>query len=151
MRTNTMEEKTVTLNSDELKHTSSTYNLIGRRFLNQYNIDRFYYHLIGKTQVKEFCERLLNKVSPELKVLSVKIKETEDQGEGIQKYQEDSIRTCRVVIINTEICKQIYYVIDFTLYPRSITYGMTTGIFPEGVTFGGSEDDTDDKSEETTA
>lgn len=139
-----MEERTITLNSDELKHTSSTYSLIGRRFLNQYNVDRFYYHLIGKTQVKEFCERLLSKVSPELKVLSVKIEETEGSDEGARKYQEDSIRTCRVVIINTEVCKQIYYLIDFTLYPGSITYGMTTGIFPEKVTFG-------DKPEEITA
>lgn len=49
-----MEERTITLNSDELKYTSSIYNLIGRRFLNQYNVDRFYYHLIGKTQIKEF-------------------------------------------------------------------------------------------------
>lgn len=70
-----MEERTITLNSDELKYTSSTYNLIGRRFLNQYNVDRFYYHLIGKTQVKEFSERLLSKVSPKLKVFSVKIEE----------------------------------------------------------------------------
>lgn len=143
-----MEERTITLNSDELKHTSSTYSLIGRRFLNQYNVDRFYYHLIGKTQVKEFCERLLSKVSPELKVLSVKIKETEDSDEGARKYQEDSIRTCRVVIINTEVCKQIYYLIDFTLYPESITYGMTTGIFPDGTSSDDLEDNTDDKPEE---
>ena len=146
-----MEEKTITLNSDELKHTSSIYNLIGRRFLNQYNVDRFYYHLIGKTQVKEFSERLLSKVSPKLKVFSVKIEEMEDSGDGNRIYQDDIIRTCRIAIVNTEICKRIFYLIDFNLYPESITYSMTTGIFPEGVTLEGSEDNTDDKSKETTA
>lgn len=146
-----MEERTITLNSDELKHTSSIYNLIGRRFLNQYNVDRFYYHLIGKTQVKEFSERLLSKVSPKLKVFSVKIEETEDSGDGNRIYQDDIIRTCRIAIVNTEICKRIFYLIDFTLYPESITYSMTTGIFPKGVTFGDKEDNTDDKPEETTA
>lgn len=146
-----MEERTITLNSDELKHTSSIYNLIGRRFLNQYNIDRFYYHLMGKTQVKEFCERLLSKVSPKLKVYCVRIKETEYPEDSIQNCQTDSIRTYRVVIINTEVCKQIYYVIDFTLYSGRITYGMTTGIFQEGVTLEGPEDNTDNKSEKTTA
>ena len=146
-----MEERTITLNSDELKHTSSIYNLIGRRFLNQYNIDRFYYHLIGKTQVKEFSERLLSKVSPKLKVFSVKIEETEDYGDGNRIYQDDIIRTCRIAIVNTEICKRIFYLIDFTLYPESITYSMTTGIFPEGVTLEGPEDNIDDKSKETTA
>lgn len=146
-----MEERIITLNSDELKHTSSIYSLIGRRFLNQYNIDRFYYHLMGKTQVKEFCERLLSKVSPKLKVYCARIVETEDQGENIQKYQDDSIRTCRVVIINTEVCKQIYYVIDFTLYSGRITYGMTTGIFPEGATLVGPKDNSEDKPEEITA
>lgn len=146
-----MEERTITLNSDELKHTSSIYNLIGRRFLNQYNIDRFYYHLIGKTQVKEFSERLLSKVSPKLKVFSVKIEEMEDSGDGNRIYQDDIIRTCRIAIVNTEICKRIFYLIDFTLYPESITYSMTTGIFPEGVTLEGPEDNIDDKSKETTA
>ena len=146
-----MEERTITLNSDELKHTSSIYNLIGRRFLNQYNVDRFYYHLIGKTQVKEFSERLLSKVSPKLKVFSVKIEEMEDSGDGNRIYQDDIIRTCRIAIVNTEICKRIFYLIDFTLYPESITYSMTTGIFPEGVTLEGPEDNTDDKSKETTA
>ena len=146
-----MEERTITLNSDELKHTSSIYNLIGRRFLNQYNVDRFYYHLIGKTQVKEFSERLLSKVSPKLKVFSVKIEEMEDSGDGNRIYQDDIIRTCRIAIVNTEICKRIFYLIDFTLYPESITYSMTTGIFPEGVTLEGPEDNTDNKSEETTA
>nr|DAX82318.1 MAG TPA: hypothetical protein [Caudoviricetes sp.] len=146
-----MEERTITLNSDELKHTSSIYSLIGRRFLNQYNVDRFYYHLIGKTQVKEFSERLLSKVSPKLKVFSVKIEEMEDSGDGNRIYQDDIIRTCRIAIVNTEICKRIFYLIDFTLYPESITYSMTTGIFPEGVTLEGPEDNTDDKSKETTA
>lgn len=146
-----MEERTITLNSDELKHTSSIYNLIGRRFLNQYNVDRFYYHLIGKTQVKEFSERLITKVSPKLKVFSVKIEEMEDSGDGNRIYQDDIIRTCRIAIVNTEICKRIFYLIDFTLYPESITYSMTTGIFPEGVTLEGPEDNTDDKSKETTA
>ena len=146
-----MEERTITLNSDELKYTSSIYNLIGRRFLNQYNVDRFYYHLIGKTQIKEFSERLLSKVSPKLKVFSVKIEETEDSDVGNKIYQDDIIRTCRIAIVNTEVCKQIYYVIDFTLYSGRITYGMTTGIFPGGVTLEGPEGNTDDKSEETTA
>lgn len=144
-----MEKRTTTLNSDELKYTSSIYSLIGRRFLNKYNVDRFYYHLIGKTQVKEFAERLIDKVSPNLKVYSVKIKETECSEDSIRNCQEDSIRKCQIAIINTEVCKQIYYLINFTLYPESITYGMTTGIFPDGVTSDNLEDDTDDNSEET--
>lgn len=148
MRTNTMEERTITLNSDELKYTSKIYSLIGRRFLNKYNVDRFYYHLIGKTQVKEFSERLISKVSPKLKVYGVIIKETEYPEDSIQNCQTDSIRTCRVVIINTEVCKQIYYLIDFTLYPESISYSMTTGIFPDGKSSDDLEDNTDDKPEE---
>ena len=147
-----MEERTITLNSDELKHTSSTYSLIGRRFLNQYNVDRFYYHLIGKTQVKEFAERLIAKVSPKLKVHTAIIKDTEYPEGSIQNCQTDSIRTCRVVIINTEVCKQIYYLIDFTLYPESISYSMTTGIFPDGKSSDDlkddQEDDTNNKAEE---
>ena len=35
-------EKTVTLNSYELEFTSKAYSVIGRRFLNKYNVDRFY-------------------------------------------------------------------------------------------------------------
>lgn len=39
--------------------------------------------------------------------------------------------------------------IDFTLYPESISYNMTTGIIPEGATLEDPEDNTDDKPEET--
>lgn len=143
-----MEERTITINNDELKYTSSIYNLIGRRFLNQYNVDRFYYHLIGKTQVKEFSERLLAKVSPKLEILSVKIEETEDSDVGNRIYKDDSIRTCRIAIVNTEVCKRIYYVINFTLYPESITYSMTTGIIPEEAFTEDIEEDSDTNPEE---
>lgn len=142
-----MEERTITLNNDELKYTSSIYNLIGRRFLNQYNVDRFYYHLIGKTQVKEFSERLIAKVSPKLEILSVKIEETEDSDVGNRIYQDDNIRTCRIAIVNTEVCKRIYYVINFTLYPESISYSMTTGIIPEEAFIEDIEEDSDTKEE----
>lgn len=122
-----MEERTITLNSDELRYTSKIYSLIGRRFLNKYNVDRFYYHLIGKTEVKEFSERLINKISTRLKVYSVEIKETEYPEDSFQT-DADSIRTCQIIIMNTEVCKNIYYVINFILYPQSISYNMTTGI-----------------------
>lgn len=147
-----MEKRTMTIANDELKYTSSIYSLIGRRFLNKYNVDRFYYHLIGKTQVKEFAERLIAKVSPKLKVHTVIIKDTEYPEDSIQNCQTNSIRTCKIAIVNTEVCKQIYYVVYFTLYPKSISYGMTTEIFPDGITSDDlkddQEDDTNNKAEE---
>lgn len=146
-----MEERTIILNNGELVYTSKIYSLIGRRFLNKYNVDRFYYHLMGKTQVKEFSERLIAKVSPKLKVYGARIKETEYPKDSIQNCQTDSIRICQIIIVNTEVCKRIYYVIDFTLYPESISYSMTTGIFPDGKSSADLEDNTDDKPEEITA
>lgn len=140
-----MEERTITLNSEELKYTSKIYSLIGRRFLNKYNVDRFYYHLIGKTEVKEFSERLINKNSTRLKVYSVEIKETEYPEDSFQT-DVDSIRTCQIIIINTEVCKNIYYVINFILYPQSISYNMTTGILLRKTT---SENLDDNESQET--
>lgn len=140
-----MEERTITLNSEELKYTSKIYSLIGRRFLNKYNVDRFYYHLIGKTEVKEFSERLINKISTRLKVYSVEIKETEYPEDSFQT-DVDSIRTCQIIIINTEVCKNIYYVINFILYPQSISYNMTTGILLRKTT---SENLDDNESQET--
>ena len=140
-----MEERTITLNSDELRYTSKIYSLIGRRFLNKYNVDRFYYHLIGKTEVKEFSERLINKISTRLKVYSVEIKETEYPEDSFQT-DADSIRTCQIIIINTEVCKNIYYVINFILYPQSISYNMTTGILLRKTT---SENLDDNESQET--
>lgn len=140
-----MEERTITLNSEELKYTSKIYSLIGRRFLNKYNVDRFYYHLIGKTEVKEFSERLINKISTRLKVYSVEIKETEYPEDSFQT-DVDSIRTCQIIIINTEVCKNIYYVINFILYPQSISYNMTTGILLKKTT---SENLDDNESQET--
>lgn len=62
--------------------------------------------------------------------------------------QTDSIRTCRIVIVNTETCKQIYYLIDFTLYSDSISYSMMTEILPGGFTSDDLVDDTDDQTEE---
>ena len=140
-----MEVRTITLNSEELKYTSKIYSLIGRRFLNKYNVDRFYYHLIGKTEVKEFSERLINKISTRLKVYSVEIKETEYPEDSFQT-DADSIRTCQIIIINTEVCKNIYYVINFILYPQSISYNMTTGILLRKTT---SENLDDNESQET--
>lgn len=146
-----MDERTITLNNDELIYTSKIYSLIGRRFLNKYNVDRFYYHLMGKTQVKEFSERLIAKVSPKLKVYCVRIKETEYPEDSIQNCQTDSIRTCQIAIVNTEVCKRIYYVINFTLYPESISYSMTTGIIPEGAVVKDFEEDSDTKPQDTVA
>lgn len=140
-----MEERTITLNSEELKYISKIYSLIGRRFLNKYNVDRFYYHLIGKTEVKEFSERLINKISTRLKVYSVEIKETEYPEDSFQT-DVDSIRTCQIIIINTEVCKNIYYAINFILYPQSISYNMTTGILLRKTT---SENLDDNESQET--
>lgn len=128
-----MKERTITLNSEELKYTSEIYSLIGRKFLNKYNVDRFYYYLMGKTHVKEFSERLLSKVSPKLKIYDVKIEETKDLNSIIQ--------TCHIIIINTEVCKRIYYVIKFTVFAKSISWKMTTGFTPEDVDL---NDDTKD-------
>lgn len=146
-----MDEKTITLNNDELIYTSKIYSLIGRRFLNKYNVDRFYYHILGKTEIKEFSERLIAKVSPDLKIHGVRVTETEYPEDSIQNCQTDSIRTCQIAIVNTEVCKRIYYVINFTLYPESIFYSMTTGIIPEGATLEDPEDNKDDKPEDTVA
>lgn len=140
-RTNIMEERTITLNSHELGYTSKVYSLIGRRFLNKYNVDRFYLHILGKTQVKEFSERLLSKVSPKLKIYDVKIEET--------KKFNTIIQTCHVIIINTEVCKRIYYVIKFTVYAQSIKWEMTTGFTPEDVDLNDDiEDDPKDNNED---
>nr|DAM84203.1 MAG TPA: hypothetical protein [Caudoviricetes sp.] len=148
MTTHDKTEKTMMITNDELKYTSSIYSLIGRRFLNKYNVDRFYYHLIGKTEVREFAERLIAKVSSKLKVYTVRIKETHPNDDKIRMCQTDSIRTCRIVIVNTETCKQIYYLIDFTLYSDSISYSMMTEILPGGFTSDDLVDDTDDQTEE---
>lgn len=140
-RTNIMEERTITLNSAELRYTSEVYSLIGRRFLNKYNVDRFYRHILGKTQVKEFSERLLSKVSPKLKIYDVKIEETKEFNTVIQ--------TCHIIIINTEVCKRIYYVIKFTVYAQSISWKMTTGFTPEDVDLNDdTEDDPKDNNED---
>ena len=134
-------ENTMMITNDELKYTSSIYSLIGRRFLNKYNVDRFYWHLIGKTEVKEFAERLIAKVSSKLKVYLVRIKETEGSN--------DSIRICQIAIVNTETCKRIYYLINFTLYSESISYNMTTGIFSNEITSDDLPDDPDDLEDNT--
>ena len=139
-----MDERTITLNSDELKYTSKIYSLIGRRFLNKYNVDRFYYHILGKTEIKEFSERLIAKVSPDLKIHGVRVTETDDE-------QSDSIRTCDIGIINTAVCKRIYYLISFKLYSESISWGMTTGIIPEGAVVKDFEEDSDVKPQDTVA
>ena len=139
-----MDERTITLNNDELIYTSKIYSLIGRRFLNKYNVDRFYYHILGKTEIKEFSERLIAKVSPDLKIHGVRVTETDDE-------QSDSIRTCDIGIINTAVCKRIYYLISFKLYSESISWGMTTGIIPEGAVVKDFEEDSDAKPQDTVA
>lgn len=139
-----MDERTITLNNDELIYTSKIYSLIGRRFLNKYNVDRFYYHILGKTEIKEFSERLIAKVSPDLKIDGVRVTETDDE-------QSDSIRTCDIGIINTAVCKRIYYLISFKLYSESISWGMTTGIIPEGAVVKDFEEDSDVKPQDTVA
>lgn len=139
-----MDERTITLNNDELTYTSKIYSLIGRRFLNKYNVDRFYYHILGKTEIKEFSERLIAKVSPDLKIHGVRVTETDDE-------QSDSIRTCDIGIINTAVCKRIYYLISFKLYSESISWGMTTGIIPEGAVVKDFEEDSDVKPQDTVA
>lgn len=139
-----MDERTITLNNNELIYTSKIYSLIGRRFLNKYNVDRFYYHILGKTEIKEFSERLIAKVSPDLKIHGVRVTETDDE-------QSDSIRTCDIGIINTAVCKRIYYLISFKLYSESISWGMTTGIIPEGAVVKDFEEDSDVKPQDTVA
>lgn len=139
-----MDERTITLNNDELIYTSKIYSLIGRRFLNKYNVDRFYYHILGKTEIKEFSERLIAKVSPDLKIHGVRVTETDDE-------QSDSIRTCDIGIINTAVCKRIYYLISFKLYSESISWGMTTGIIPEGAVVKDFEEDSNVKPQDTVA
>lgn len=139
-----MDERTITLNNDELIYTSKIYSLIGRRFLNKYNVDRFYYHILGKTEIKEFSERLIAKVSPDLKIHGVRVTETDDE-------QSDSIRTCDIGIINTAVCKRIYYLISFKLYSESISWEMTTGIIPEGAVVKDFEEDSDVKPQDTVA
>ena len=139
-----MDERTIALNNDELIYTSKIYSLIGRRFLNKYNVDRFYYHILGKTEIKEFSERLIAKVSPDLKIHGVRVTETDDE-------QSDSIRTCDIGIINTAVCKRIYYLISFKLYSESISWGMTTGIIPEGAVVKDFEEDSDVKPQDTVA
>lgn len=139
-----MDERTITLNNDELIYTSKIYSLIGRRFLNKYNVDRFYYHILGKTEIKEFSERLIAKVSPDLKIHGVRVTETDDE-------QSDSIRTCDIGIVNTAVCKRIYYLISFKLYSESISWGMTTGIIPEGAVVKDFEEDSDVKPQDTVA
>lgn len=139
-----MDERTITLNNDELIYTSKIYSLIGRRFLNKYNVDRFYYHILGKTEIKEFSERLIAKVSPDLKIHGVRVTETDDE-------QSDSIRTCDIGIINTAVCKRIYYLVSFKLYSESISWGMTTGIIPEGAVVKDFEEDSDVKPQDTVA
>lgn len=139
-----MDERTITLNNDELIYTSKIYSLIGRRFLNKYNVDRFYYHILGKTEIKEFSERLIAKVSPDLKIHGVRVTETDDE-------QSDSIRTRDIGIINTAVCKRIYYLISFKLYSESISWGMTTGIIPEGAVVKDFEEDSNVKPQDTVA
>ena len=139
-----MDERTITLNNDELIYTSKIYSLIGRRFLNKYNVDRFYYHILGKTEIKEFSERLIAKVSPDLKIHGVRVTETDNE-------QSDSIRTCDIGIINTAVCKRIYYLISFKLYSESISWGITTGIIPEGAVVKDFEEDSDVKPQDTVA
>lgn len=136
-----MEEKTVTLNSYELEYTSKIYSVIGRRFLNKYNVDRFYYHILGKTEIKEFSERLLSKVSPKLKIYGVKIEETEDK-------LDDSIRTCTIIIINTDVCRRISYFIKFIIYSESIKWKMGTFIIPEDVDLDDLNNDAEDNNED---
>lgn len=141
MEEKNINEKTVTLNSYELEYTSKVYSLIGRRFLNKYNVDRFYYHILGKTEVKAFSERLAAKISPVLKVYQVSFKETEDK-------LDDSIRTCTISIINTKVCRRICYFIKFIIYSEGIKWKMGTFIIPEDVDLDDLNDDSEDNNED---
>lgn len=141
MEEKNINEKTVTLNSYELEYTSKVYSLIGRRFLNKYNVDRFYHHILGKTEVKAFSERLIAKISPVLKVYDVRFEETKDK-------LDNSIRTCTIIIINTEICRRICYFIKFNICCERILWKMGTFIIPEDVDLDDLNDDSEDNNED---
>lgn len=129
-----MEERTITLNSKELMHTSYMYNKIGRKFLNKYNVDRFYMHIRSKLEVKAFSERILAKVSPDLKVYDALFEDTTENGEFVRK--------CKILILNTSICKRIYYCVEFFVYHEKMSWRMFTGLFSEDVVF--DDDDAED-------
>lgn len=145
-RTNIMDkkdinEKTVTLNSYELEFTSKAYSVIGRRFLNKYNVDRFYRHILGKTEVKAFSERLIAKVSPVLKIYDVRFEETKDK-------LDNDVQTCTIIIINTETCRRISYFIKFTICCERMSWKMGTFIIPEDVDLDDLIDDAEDNNED---
>jgi hypothetical protein len=131
-----MEERTITLSSKELMYTSKIYSLIGRRFLNKYNVNRFYNHILGKTEVKAFSERILAKVSPDLKVYDALFEDSTENGEFV--------RNCKILILNTSICKRIYYCVEFFVYHEKISWRMLTGLFSENIVF---DDETEDGSD----
>lgn len=136
-----MEERTITLNSKELIYTSKIYSLIGRRFLNKYNVNRFYNHILGKTEVKAFSERILAKVSPDLKVYDALFEDSTENGEFV--------RNCKILILNTSICKRIYYCVEFFVYHEKISWRMLTGLFSENIVFDDeTEDDSDSNNED---
>ena len=141
MEEKNINEKTVTLNSYELEFTSKAYSVIGRRFLNKYNVDRFYHHILGKTEVKAFSERLIAKISPVLKVYDVRFEETKDK-------LDNSIRTCTIIIINTETCRRICYFIKFNICCERISWKMGTFIIPEDVDLDDLNDDSEDDNED---
>lgn len=128
-----MEERTITLSSKELMYTSKIYSLIGRRFLNKYNVNRFYNHILGKTEVKAFSERILAKVSPDLKVYDALFEDSTENGEFV--------RNCKILILNTSICKRIYYCVEFFVCHEKISWRMLTGLFSENIVF---DDETED-------
>mgnify|MGYP005903652655 FL=1 len=136
-----MEERTITLSSKELMYTSKIYSLIGRRFLNKYNVNRFYNHILGKTEVKAFSERILAKVSPDLKVYDALFEDSTENGEFV--------RNCKILILNTSICKRIYYCVEFFVYHEKISWRMLTGLFSENIVFDDeTEDDSDSNNED---
>ena len=136
-----MEERTITLSSKELMYTSKIYSLIGRRFLNKYNANRFYNHILGKTEVKAFSERILAKVSPDLKVYDALFEDSTENGEFV--------RNCKILILNTSICKRIYYCVEFFVYHEKISWRMLTGLFSENIVFDDeTEDDSDSNNED---
>lgn len=141
MEEKNINEKTVTLNSYELEFTSKAYSVIGRRFLNKYNVDRFYHHILGKTEVKAFSERLIAKISPVLKVYDVRFEEIKDK-------LDNSIRTCTIIIINTETCRRICYFIKFNICCERISWKMGTFIIPEDVDLDDLNDDSEDDNED---
>lgn len=136
-----MEERTITLSSKELMYTSKIYSLIGRRFLNKYNVNRFYNHILGKTEVKAFSERILAKVSPDLKVYDALFEDSTENGEFV--------RNCKILILNTSICKRIYYCVEFFVYHEKISWRMLTGLFSENIVFDDeTKDDSDSNNED---